>query len=119
MTLSVVDGFEEEFCELQVVQRTTILFSGHFQGDGRITGRMDSIGEKAIISSTNPICENGDLGPSFAPGRFSMRRIAPLEDAEALDRDGDGQVGCLDLDLEAELNQLDMVRFEPDDTACE
>ena len=48
-----------------------------------------------------------------------MRRIGTLEDSELLDRDGDGTVSCLDIDLSAELERLDMVRFEPDDTACQ
>lgn len=82
-------------CEMYVVQRGEMKWSGSVVSATRIEGGGSSTSEQVVLSSTGGFCATGHR-TWFPPqdARFALLRVDGAHGAINLDTDGDGEVSC-------------------------
>lgn len=109
------------FCRIQIVQRTRYRLSGEVVNEHRIEGGQWTEVNKTVLSASVGLCETENhLDPRPDGNRMVLMRVDGQNGAPDLDADDDGEVECVEL-LSARNTLLEagiVVKDEPNNTRC-
>ena len=110
-----------DFCDVYVVQRTRMRYSGAIIDAHLIEGEAWLGVEQAVLDAELPLCAaSNELSESSVPHRFVLLRIDGVGDALRLDIDGDGKITCDDVSASTEfLFESGILEYQgPDPARC-
>ncbi len=109
------------FCDLQIVQRTRYRMSGEVVNEHRIEGTLWSAVNKTVFSASLPLCASqNQLDPRADGNRVVLVRIDGKNGGSNLDTDGNGNVDCAEIDAAREhlLDAAIVVKDTPMSSRC-
>lgn len=103
-------------CERYVVQRTVSRYHGTFTTPNMIEGRSTTVTDTRTMDASDRICAiDIELIPNDPHSRFRMVRVDGRGGSINIDRDGDGEISCADLNA---VRDLFWAPREPNNENC-
>lgn len=109
------------FCDVQIVQRTRYRLSGEVVNAHRIEGTLWSEVAKTVLGASLPLCgTENELDPKPDGNRMVLVRVDGRSGGSNLDADGDGDVTCAEITAARErlLGASIVVKDTPNATRC-
>jgi len=110
-----------DLCDMYVVQRTIGTFEGEFSSPILASGVPQLLVEQHVIGGTEALCLTENQTTVHPErNRLYLIRIDGFEGSATADTDGDGRIGCAELDsaLEKVLSGVEAPLDEPSDAEC-